>query len=72
MKQFNNPILDKQNYFLNNEREALIKQQQQKKDEKKRRRYDDIIVGFYGKAFDNGLLVRRQVLSLSYFQPIRI
>ena len=35
MKQFNNAILDKQNYFLNNEREALIKQQQQQKDEKK-------------------------------------
>ena len=35
MKQFNNAILDKQNCFLNNEREALIKQQQQQKDEKK-------------------------------------
>ena len=35
MKQFNNAILDKQNYFLNNEWEALIKQQQQQKDEKK-------------------------------------
>ena len=35
MKQFNNAILDKQNYFRNNEREALIKQQQQKKMRKK-------------------------------------
>ena len=38
-----------------------------------RHRYDDIIMGFYGKAF--AIMVcrlRRQVPGLSYFQPIRI
>ena len=45
----------------------------QRFEKQKRYRYDDIIMGFYGKAFDNGLQAKEAGSKpIAYFQPIRI
>ena len=41
-----------------------------KKVDQKRHRYDDIIMGFYGKAFDNGLQAKVAGSKFSSKNPI--